>query len=190
MSRADKNLSNAISQEFSQNRRQFWKKKYTYISDSSWHPCGLGIPARTWRALTRNNSQDYSRISIPNLEAIVQLDDKWASFPTNRETSWIFLSFRPTCNADDTLCELGHPLMNYYCHLAWRVSSKMYAASWLSFSVIENLLRENSCVPGNFAISFLLNINIAIRKYIRSVDIFVTYDFRTEFWKRNRKIST
>lgn len=168
----------------------FEKKIYIYISDSSWHSCGLGIPARTWRALTRNNSQDYSRISIPNLEAMVQLDDKWASFPTNRETSWIFLSFRPTCNADDTLCELGHPLMNYYCHLAWRVSSKMYAASWLSFSVIENLLRENSCVPGNFAISFLLNINIAIRKYIRSVDIFVTYDFRIEFWKRNRKIST
>lgn len=98
MSRADKNLSNAISQEFSQIRRQFWKKKYTYISDSSWHPCGLGIPARTWRALTRNNSQDYSRISIPNLEAIVQLDDKWASFPTNRETSWIFLSFRQSAD--------------------------------------------------------------------------------------------
>lgn len=69
VSRADKNLSNAISQEFSQIRRKKKIYTYIYIPDSSWHPHGLGIPAR--RALTRNNSQDYSRFAISNLELIV-----------------------------------------------------------------------------------------------------------------------
>lgn len=46
------------------------------------------------------------------------------------------------------------------------IVENVLAASWLSFSVIENLLRENSRISGNFVFPFLNIKNSSIRKYM------------------------